>query len=335
MKTSAKVGLFFVVVAAVAVGGSYYWLGKETAPTASTPKRYMRIASKTTWSDAVEMLQKEGLVRNAGAASLYSKINRKNFNIAAGTYEVAGGETLDELMTSLKTPISLKFRFPETNLSYRNANLLEKQDIAKADEYKALIKDPQKFQPEFGFTLPKDSLEGYLSPDTYNLPPLMGAEGVIQRQLHAFQQKVLPLLPDEKKRREILTVASLVELEAGVDKERAIIAGVIYNRIKKGMYLQIDAAILFAQGRWGRMYYKDYTNTESPYNLYKHKGLPPGPICSPSVKSIQAALHPDTHPYLYYVALPNGTSLFGSTVQEHNHNVALARKARDAAAKKK
>jgi UPF0755 protein len=116
-------------------------------------------------------------------------------------------------------------------------------------------------------------------------------------------------------------VASLVELEAGTDADRPKIAGVIYNRLKKGMPLQIDAGIMYALGKWKRLHFRDYREVKSPYNLYLHKGLPPSPICSPSLKSIQAALHPATHKYLYYVALPSGQSLFAQTPAEHAHNV--------------
>jgi UPF0755 protein len=113
----------------------------------------------------------------------------------------------------------------------------------------------------------------------------------------------------------------MVELEVAKDEERPIVAGVIENRLKRKMPLQIDATLLYGIGKWRRLTFKDYKEIKSPYNTYTHQGLPPGPICSPTVKSIEAALHPATHNYLYYVAMPEGYHLFAETYKEHLANI--------------
>jgi UPF0755 protein len=177
-------------------------------------------------------------------------------------------------------------------------------------------------------------LEGYLYPDTYDLPPLLGAHDTIDRQLKAFESKVYPLLKGVKNPGKILTIASMVEMEAAKDKDRPLIAGVIVNRLNKGMRLQIDATVLYGMKQWRRLNYADY-KFPSPYNTYLINGLPPGPICSPTLKSVEAALHPAKNGYLYYVAMPSGYSVFAHTYEEHLANVAKMRAAAKLAAKLK
>lgn len=329
MRKATKIILFAlggVVLVALVV---LYYGYAQLQPLSPGAKRYVRFEPAKPLPAVLGYLQDKGIVRNAKVAHLYAKLTKQGMPIQRGTYQLAPGMTVDQVLSALKTPIRNFFRIPETNLSYRTAKLLSKNEIASEEEYNRLLKTPSEFQP--GFQLPQDTLEGYLYPDTYDLPPLLGAKNVMKMQLAAFQKKVLPLLPKVSKRRPILTIASMVELEAGVDEERAKIAGVIYNRLKKGMKLEIDATLLYALGEWRRLTYADYRNVDSPYSTYKHKGLPPGPICSPSLKSVQAALKPESHPYLYYVALPNRHHLFSRTYDEHLSNIKIARKARAAA----
>jgi UPF0755 protein len=191
----------------------------------------------------------------------------------------------------------------------------------------ALVKKPQEFQALVSFKLPSDSLEGYLYPDTYELPPLLGARGVIVRQLVAFTKKVWEPLQHPKNLHRLLTVASLVELETKMASERPVVAAVIENRLKKGMRLQIDASINYGLQKWRPLARSEYQSVDSPYNLYRHGGLPPTPICSPTVATIRDSMNPDPHPYLYYVALPDGHSLFSSTYNEHLHNIKLRKAA--------
>jgi UPF0755 protein len=109
----------------------------------------------------------------------------------------------------------------------------------------------------------------------------------------------------------------MIELESGNDADRPVIASVIENRLAKNMRLQIDATLLYAISEWRRLTFKDYRTIDSPYSTYKNSGLPPGPICSPSVKSVEAALKPAKTKYLYYVAKPDGSHIFSETYDAH------------------
>ena len=176
----------------------------------------------------------------------------------------------------------------------------------------------------------KHALEGYLFPSTYEMKLDSTAEDIINRMLQEMEKRISAIPDWESKMKkhgldlnDLLTIASLVEREVVVDEERALVAGVIYNRIKEGMPLQIDATVQYALDKpKERLYYKDL-EIDSPYNTYKIAGLPPGPIASPSEASILAALQPEASEYLYYVTKKDGTQthLFGKTYEEHLANI--------------
>jgi UPF0755 protein len=124
---------------------------------------------------------------------------------------------------------------------------------------------------------------------------------------------------------DIVTIASLIEREARIGKDRPLISGVIHNRLRKGMRLQVDATVLYALGEHkGRVTYEDL-KVDSPFNTYRHKGLPPHPICNPGEASIRAALRPAKTEYLFYVARPDGSHVFTRTYAEHQQAIRAIR----------
>jgi len=324
--------LVLLLLAGVGAYGWWHWLNGEIAPMPTAKPFYVRFDTETPLLNALETLKQDAVVRNPSAMETYAKLNHKRGPIPIGTYQVNAGMTADEVIAALHKPIDQMVRLPETNWSARTANVLEMHGVAKADEYMALVHQPQLFEKDVDFPLPKDSLEGYLYPDTYDLPPLLGAKQTIQKQLKAFQDKVYDKLGKPQDLQRIITIASMVQLEVMKDDERPKVAGVIDNRVAKNMRLQIDATLLYGIQKWRTLTLDDYKNIDSPYNTYTHDGLPPGPICSPSEKSVEAALHPAKHDYLFYVAQPNGYHLFASTLAGHDANIAKARQERKALA---
>jgi UPF0755 protein len=311
----------------VALIAGLVWVGQGTAPTPKGPDFYIRYDHAVGLPLVLRDLKRRGVVQDPTAYRIYGFLVRASTQIGTGTYQMHPGMSADEVFAELRKPMRQLVRIPETNWALRTANLLDtKYNVCAAREYMALVNNPNQFQGEVSFPLPPKSLEGYLYPDTYDLPPLIGARAVVLRQLHAFDDKVWkPMHPANLDR--TLTLASMVELESGYDGDRPMIAGVIENRLTKKMRLQIDAALLYGIQKWRRLTFADYKNLKTPYNTYLYAGLPPGPICSPSVKSIEAAMHPTKHPYVYYVALPNGRSLFSATYEEHKRNIAKRKKA--------
>lgn len=167
-----------------------------------------------------------------------------------------------------------------------------------------------------------DSLEGYLYPKTYTFTGAPSADDIIRKLLDQFVSETASLNLDKGANglsaQQIVTMASLIERETAVDSERATIASVIYNRLHADMPLQIDAAIVYARGGGNKAVTYSDLEIDSPYNVYKNHGLTPGPICSPSISSIKAALNPDKTDYLYYVASAagDGTHKFSSDYEQ-------------------
>ena len=155
-----------------------------------------------------------------------------------------------------------------------------------------------------------DSLEGFLYPKTYTFSGTPTADQIIRAMLDQFKTETtgieLAYNPMGLNAQQVVTVASLIERETAVADERPIVASVIYNRLEADMFLQIDAAVVYARGGGSQAVSNADLAIESPYNLYKNKGLPAGPICSPSVSSIKAAIQPADTDYLYYVASAAG-----------------------------
>jgi UPF0755 protein len=312
-------------IALVAVGFGL-WLKNGTSPMASGAKTYIRYEHPLRLGFVLNDLEGRGIVRDHKAFQVYSWILRRPQSVAAGTYSLRPGMSAGEILRELTNPVRQYVRIPETNWARRTANLLQERDVVKADEYMALFNDPDQFRKDVSFPIDGRTLEGYLYPDTYDLPPLLGARAVILRQLKAFEKKVwTPLHPANLYR--VLTVASMVQMESGRNADGSRIAGVIENRLSKNMPLQIDATILYGLQKWRRLTFADYRNVNSPYNTYLHTGLPPGPICSPTVKNIEAALHPEKHDYLFYVAMPTGETLYSKTYPEHLKRIKQRRKA--------
>jgi UPF0755 protein len=178
--------------------------------------------------------------------------------------------------------------------------------------------------------IPVPTLEGYLFPDTYAFPVGTTARQAVREMVYDFERRWKPewdsSAADLKiNRNDLVTMASIVEREARLPEERPVIAAVYYNRLQKGMLLQADPTVQYAIGHHvGRVLYKDLT-TESPYNTYTHKGLPPGPIASPGVASLAAAANPASVPYLYFVAGRDGHHEFRTTLQEHTSAIRQVR----------
>lgn len=312
-KALLVVGLAALVIGAGAVG----YAGQALRPMPTGPSKYVRFETAASHALIFHDLEQQGIVRDGRAARVYARLKGAPQPIAPGTYRVAPGMTVDQIIVALKKPVQRMVRIPEGHWISRVAERLENEGVCGAAEYIALANQPELFEGMVDFPLPKDSLEGYLYPDTYDLPPLIGAKDVVARQLKAFERKAWPLLKEAKDPHRVLTIASMVELEAALDKERPIIAGVIENRIKKGMTLDIDATVLYAEGKWRVLGPGQVRKVKSPYNTYLNRGLPPGPIGSPSEASITGAMNPASHPWLFYVARPDRSHTFTSTYAEH------------------
>ncbi len=320
-KKLRKFAQVMVLLAVGSAGGGIFWIQSEIQPAPKGRPFYLHYEKRQRLSTVLTQLADKHAIKNSTALYIYARFTRRSANVVPGTYQFTPGLNPDDVLDRLSRPLSSRVRLPEGFWAARTAPVLEAAHICTAAEYLAAVKHPEQFAKSVPFVLPKGSLEGYLLPDTYELAPLSGAKRVVERQLQAFDRKIWRQLNGIKNPQETLRIASLIELEVKRDDERSIVSGVIQNRLARGMPLEIDASINYGLQEWRPLAKAEYQSVKSPYNLYLNKGLPPGPICSPSLKSIKAALHPAKHNYLYYVAMPDGSSRFAATLSEHLQNV--------------
>jgi len=309
---------------AVAAGAlAFRWL---LAPAPPGREWLVRFEQGAPLQSVLNELGRRGIVRSPVALRLYLALRRDSGPVASGTYRFRSGRDAEQIRRDLRSPLRQKVRIPEGWWIARTARLLEEKQVCPADEYVRLCARPSEFRRSVSFPLPKGSLEGYLYPDTYDLPPLLGARAVIERQLRTFEKRFLEGRRPPANLHQIVIVASMVQLEGALDAERPRIAGVIWNRLRLGMPLQIDATINYALQEWRPLARSEYRSVQNPYNTYLGAGLPPGPIGNPSIASLKAAENPERHDYLYYVARPEGrTHFFARTFDEHRRNIAKRR----------
>lgn len=319
-----------VLVLLAATGSAGAWLRSGLVPTSPAEPLYVRFEKQTPLARALEIAKEEGAVRNPKAVHFYASLKRQTRAVPSGTYQIRPGMTADEILKALRTPVRQMVRIPEGWWIARVAQRLEEHGVCTAAEYESLAKSPAEFKDVVGFELPADSLEGYLYPDTYDLPPLIGARAAIVRQLKAFEEKALPATGEAANLHRSVIIASMVEAEAGLDSERATIAGVIENRLRTGQPLELDATVLYALGEWKELGPGVVRTVQSPYNTYLNRGLPPGPIGSPSAASLAAAAKPESHDLFYYVARPDRSHIFSRTYRDHINNIRKARAERAA-----
>jgi UPF0755 protein len=180
------------------------------------------------------------------------------------------------------------------------------------------------------------TVEGYLFPDTYHFSRHVTPDQMIAAMVKRFRQAAdsIDLVGNYHS---VVTLASLVERETPIQSERPVVASVFVNRMNKGMPLMTDPSVIYAdllEGRYRGTIFRSDLDGDSPYNTYKHTGLPPGPICNPGIVSLQAAMHPAKTEYLYFVAAsadPSGNSRFAKTLEEHEKNVQAYRRSQRAA----
>ncbi|HEY3379039.1 MAG TPA: endolytic transglycosylase MltG [Armatimonadota bacterium] len=272
-----------------------------------------------------QRLQSRGLIPSAFALKLYGHLSHRAGKIQVGEYAVANGmrpvDIFNMLVSGKATAYMLTI--PEGKWSMEIAKALQEHWPAATGEFTKLVGQPQYWHAR-GYPITGASLEGYLFPDTYRIAAGATAEQIITVMLKRFQGTALAAYratppADKRSLYEVLVLASLVEAEAKLDRERPIIAGVYMNRLQTpGWRLDCDATLIFAKGeRVTRVLARDKM-IDSPYNTYRCLGLPPGPINNPGLKSFLAALHPAKVPYYFYVAQGDGSHIFSRTLAEQS-----------------
>lgn len=275
-----------------------------------------------------QTLAQENIIDNPNAFRIFSKIKGLDGKLKAGEYLLSPSMDLEEITKKLLKGqvVSYSFTIPEGYTLRQIAQVLIDKGYVDEEKFWEVVKN-EPF-PEFEFLegLPNDEkrLEGYLFPDTYRITSGMTEQQIVAMMLKRFQE-VYNQLPENQSGlnfRDTIILASIVELESKVDRDRPLIASVFLNRLGINMLLQADATLQYAfPERKSRVLYSDL-ELDSPYNSYKYTGLPPGPIGSPGRAALEAVHQPADTDYLYFVARKDGSGehVFGRTLAEHNKN---------------
>jgi UPF0755 protein len=246
------------------------------------------------------------------------------------------GDVLDRLAGGPAADV-LTVTIPE-GLSRREiAPIVAKAGIG-GDYLRASVSSPSLDPRRYGAERQPDSLEGFLFPATYELPHTAAADVLVAKQLAAFRQRLQSIDLSYARSKnltvfDVVTIASMIEREARLARERPLVAAVIYNRLHAGMPLGVDATIRFATGNWTAPLTASELALDSGYNTRRHSGLPPGPIGNPGLASLEAAAKPARVGYLYYVVKPGtcGEHAFSSTFAEFERDQKRYQEAREAA----
>ncbi|HTZ56119.1 MAG TPA: endolytic transglycosylase MltG [Candidatus Acidoferrum sp.] len=263
--------------------------------------------------DIASLLQDRGVISNAFAFRVLARVAHNDTDVRAGAYAFAPHATAADVLNQLLTggaQVATWVTIPEGFTAKQIAQRLQGEGVGKADAFDRAFRGH----------------EGFLFPSTYLIPLAATPEQVTRMFTDQFA-KELP--PDAAQRaralhvsvRQAVTVASLVEREAQIEADRPMIAGVIYNRLRQGIPLQVDATIEYALPAHKTELSLRDLRVDSPYNTYAHTGLPPTPIANPGLPSLEAALHPAKTDALYYVYCGNGHHVFAKTLAEHQANV--------------
>ena len=353
-----------VVVAAGLAVGSYVLgdssslatviapLADPTAPVdaSDTTKQVVTVAPGSSAGDIGGILQERGLIRSALVFRLAADQAGVGSSLAAGDYELSRSMSTDEIIQVLahgQVKRGLVATIPEGWRSEQIADRLEATGFASRDEFLGAVAAPPSvpgFDALGTAAASPPRLEGYLFPETYEVPQKVSGNRAAELMIRMFNSRIGDSVRADETRltpAQVVTLASIVEREAKQASERATIASVYLNRLAAGMPLQADPTVQYAvASRDGPKaadynYWRDLTaddlQIDSPYNTYRVTGLPPGPICNPGEASIRAVLSPAKTDYLYFVAQTDGSGshLFARTLAEHNANVArLSRTAR-------
>ena len=289
----------------------------------------IEIPRGATFRQAVDILYNEKLIRDKKIFLLLGRLTGADRKIRAGFYSIWNSMSPLDIFRIIRKGriVEYEIKVLEGDSIPEVAAEFEKFGITKKDDFLELSKDPGLLA---SYNIESPSLEGYIFPDTYIIPKGIDAREAVGIMIDKMREKYSGKLLSRTKEigmteNEVLTLASIIEKEAVVDEERPLVSAVYHNRLKRKMPLQADPTSIYGIKSSKEKITLNDLKRKTPYNTYVIKGLPPGPIASPGLKSISAALYPADVPYIFFVASDDRTHQFSSTITEHLNAVKLLR----------
>jgi UPF0755 protein len=335
---SLKVVVIAVVALLVLAGAQQVWESLSGRPTATPTAVAIRIQPGDSPAEITKKLEDAKVIRNGAIFRVLVRVRNVGGKFVAGEHRLITGMSMNQIIDVLTAPprfdvAEVTITFPEGQRLEQYAAALKKAGlVATEDDFIKATKEDYDFE-FLRFRPPGVGLEGYLFPDTYRFTVGMKPNEIVRRMLENFDRRITGEMRAKAEAQprnnlhRVMTLASIVEREAQSAEERRTIAGVYANRLDKEMPLQADPTVQYGIGSPAEWWPRgdalaNALRQPGPYNTYLMPGLPPAPIASPGLASIQAALDPEKHEYLYFVAKgDDGTHAFARTLDEHNANV--------------
>lgn len=325
-----RLGGVIALVGLIAAALGAWWVQRALSPVDTDAGRARTVAFQVEPGDTMGRiameLEAEGLIRDSRVTRWFAKAEDMASRLKVGEYELSGALSTPEILAVLVEGRvqTHAVSIPEGLRASEIADRLAAAGLAERDAFLDVVFDPAA-PARLGVEGP--SLEGYLFPESYRFARGLAAERVAEAMVAEFLRVYRELVPGSDgvttagrrlSMRELVTLASIVEKETGAPQERPLIAAVFLNRLKRGMRLETDPTVIYGiadfDGNLRRLHLEDGSN---PYNTYRIRGLPPGPIASPGRDALQAVIEPATTSYLYFVSRNDGTHIFSKTYAEH------------------
>jgi UPF0755 protein len=315
--------LLIIVVVGLTLGAlTIVWARQQISPGGKPGAQIVvTIPKGSSTAKVASVLGKAGVIHSPTVFRFYVKLKGAG-PLLAGTYNFHKNSKYDTVISLLrKGPIvqDLHLTIPEGYTLTQIADRVGKMPGLSSQKFLDLATNGQLRSPYEPANV--HTLEGLLYPATYSIKPGEDEASILQRMVDAFDQQMQTVTVDPALTAmgitpyQVAIVASIIEREGKLNEDRGPIASVIYNRLKKSMKLQLDSTVLYGQHATDQ--HQLDLNSDTPYNTYKYKGLPPTPMASPGMPSLQAAAHPPTTPYIYYILIdPNGKQAFATTSKE-------------------
>jgi UPF0755 protein len=319
--------LLLVLALLVAAGAIAFALLVPAGPRTET---FVDINPGMSTMQIATQLKQQGIIWSKDVfLGLYALRGR---TLKAGVYRFDRPEPMMQVWDRMRRGdvYTIAVTIPEGSNIFDIGARMQAAGLGSADAFVAAAKQGTDLIVDLDKTAP--SVEGYLFPDTYHFEPHTPPQETMAAMVRRFRQEAqqIGLTSDVH---QTVTLASLVEKETPIDRERPLVASVFDNRLDKNMPLMTDPSVIYAallDGRYRGTIYQSDLSANSPFNTYVHGGLPPGPICNPGIKSLTAAMHPAQTEYLYFVAAgadPSGQSRFSTTLEQHAKDVEAYRQA--------
>ena len=342
MKITPKkiLGFFLIIIVIILIVAGYIanlFITVHSNPGVSqVEERQISIPQGSGGNEISTILNEAGIIDSKWDFELYLWMIKSENKIQAGEYRLRNNMSISEVVEYLtigRVDNEAEIVIIEGWTISDIADYLEDKGIMKKDKFIEKTEDPEYF-----FQIAKDfpnvmdflelssvqvkNLEGYLFPDTYRVYLDSSAENIIYKMIDNLESKVTEEMLSELKNQSkpfyyVLTLASIVEKEVSKPEDRKKVADVFLKRLEAGMPLQADSTVNFATGKSSARSTLADTKVDNPYNTYKYKGLPPGPICNPSLDSINAVLFPDKNDYWYFLTTPGGEAVYSTSLEEH------------------